>query len=59
MCSVVDDPDEIALVTREETQTESVFGLSSGSVSEAETLPVTVAGVNRSIRKRAWYQVEK
>ena len=56
MCGVVDNPDEIALAAREDTQGESEFRLPSGPVSEAETLPVTVAGVNRSIHKRAWYQ---
>ena len=56
VCSVIDDPDEIALAAREETQGESKFRLPSGPVSEAETPPVTVAGVNRSVHKGVWYQ---
>ena len=51
------DPDEIALAAREEIQGEPEFRLPSGPVSEAETPPVTVAGVNRSIHKGSWYQI--
>ena len=56
VCSVVDDPDEIALSVREEIQGESEFLLPSSPVNEAKTRPVTVAGDNRSIQKGAWYQ---
>ena len=39
-----------------ETQGESVFSMPSGIVSEAEVPPVTIAGVDRSRYKGAWYQ---
>ena len=55
MCGVVDNPDEIALAAREDTQGESEFRLPSGPVSEAEMPPVTVAGVT-GLYKGAWYQ---
>ena len=56
VCSVVNDPVEIALAAREEVQGESEFRPPSGPVSKAKTPPVTVAGVNRSIHKGASYR---
>ena len=50
VCSLVDDPVEIALAAREETQGESEFRWPGGPVREAETPPVIVAGLNRSTR---------
>ena len=50
VCGVVDDPHEIALAAREGTRGESECRLPSGTVSDAETPPVTVEGVDRPIQ---------
>lgn len=53
MCSVIDDPDESILASSEEAREEAEFRLLSGPVSGAETPPVSVTGLHRSIQKEA------
>ena len=55
--SLVSNIDEVALVATEtQGESESEFCMPSGPVSEAEVPPVSVAGVDRSRYKGAWYQ---
>ena len=53
MSSMDDEYDDIALVV-EGTEGESEFEIPSGSISEAETSPVSVGGVLKSRYKGAW-----